>query len=246
MLNRSKKRKKPAPVVGPSLRATPFGMSSSGPATQLLTDRQRQQLAAVAATLRLPGKTGLYQADEPATSIWIVDTGVVKSVRELSSGKRMITAFLFHGDIFGLAEHGRYVNTLSTVTPVTLYRIPVELLAETLRRDPELEFQFLCKLAHELRELQRRSITISRRDAPGRLAMFLAMLARNEVGTDATDDIIPVPMSRIDIAEFLNLTPEAVSRASKTLARNGIAEFASRHTVRLLDQERFNQLVAAV
>ena len=246
MLNPNRKRKKPSPVVGPTLRATPFGMSSSGAVTQLLTDRQRQQLAAVAACLRVPAKTLLYQADSPATSIWIVDAGVVKSIRELPSGKRQITAFLFSGDIFGLAENGQYVNTTRTVTAATIYRIPLEVLADILRRDPELEFQFLCKMAHEVRELQRRSIIISRRDAPGRVAMLLAMLARNEVGTDATDDIVPVPMSRVDIAEFLNLTPEAVSRASKKLARDNIAAFTGRHYIRILDQERFNQLVAAV
>ena len=243
--SRLRKRKKPASVIGPSLHAHPFTLSSSGAAVQLLTARQRQQLAAVAAILRVPGKTSLYAADAPATSVWIVESGVVKSTRELPSGKRQVTAFLFRGDVFGLAENGCYVNAARSVTPVTLYRIASDVLTDILRRDAELEFQFICKLMHVVREAQRRSIVIGRRDASGRLAMFMSMLARNERESDPTDDLIPVPMSRTDIAEYLNLTPEAVSRATKRLAREGIAAFHGRHAVRVLDQNRFHHLVGS-
>src|SRR5262245_2657305 len=96
----SHKRKKPAPAAGPSLRASPFHHSGSGAVTQLLSDRQRTQLLSVAACLRLPAKTLIYAAEAPAGSIWIVESGVVKSTRELPSGKRHITAFLFAGDLF--------------------------------------------------------------------------------------------------------------------------------------------------
>jgi CRP/FNR family transcriptional regulator len=245
-ISRPRTRKKPAPPAGPTLRAGPFGHSSSAAVAQLLSDRQRTQLAAMAAYLRLPAKTSIYNADSPAASIWIVDSGVVKSTRELPSGRRQITAFLFAGDLFGLAENGKYVNSIRTVTPVALYRMPRETLTEILKRDSELEFQFLCKIAHELRELQRQSIMIGRRDAPGRLAMFIALMARNEVGSDTTDDLIPVPMSRTDIAEYLNLTPEAVSRATQRLAKDGIAVFDGRHTIRILDRDKFERLVSAV
>jgi CRP/FNR family transcriptional regulator len=244
--SQERKRKKPAPPGGPSLRAGPFGHAASGTATQLLSDRQRAQLAAVAACLRLPAKTLIYPAEAPANSIWIVESGVVKSTRELPSGRRHITAFLFAGDLFGLAENGKYVNSIRAVTAATVYRIARETLTEILKRDGELEFQFLCKVAHELREVQRRSIIIGRRDAPGRLAMFIALLARNEVGSDTTDDLIPAPMSRLDIAEYLNLTPEAVSRATQRLAKDGVAVFQSRHMVRILDWGKFDRLVAAV
>jgi len=242
----ARKRKKTSPIAGPSLLAGPFGHSGSGAVTQLLTDRQRQQLAAVAASLRLPSGTSLYEQQSQAGSIWIVDSGVVKSWRILADGKRQVTAFLFAGDLFGLAENGHYVNSTKAVTAVTLYRIAVDVLTDILRRDPELEFQFLCKMAHELRELQRRSIIVGRRDAPGRLAMFIAMLAREQTGTDVTSHTIPVPMSRMDIAEFLDLTPEAVSRATRRLKTDGIAIFQNRHAVRIVDRDRFEQLVGSV
>jgi len=55
-----------------------------------------------------------------------------------------------------------------------------------------------------------------------------------------------VPMTRGDIAEYLNLTPEAVSRATLRLAQDGILIFEERHVARILDRSRFDRLVGAV
>ena len=82
-------------------------------------------------------------------------SGVVKSFRELPSGKRRVATFLFPDDIFGLSEAGRYVNTTQTVTAATIYELDTERLKALLLQDPQLQIQFLCKVTHELREAQR-------------------------------------------------------------------------------------------
>ena len=87
-----------------------------------------------------------------------------------------------------------------------------------LRRDPELQLAFLCKVTHELREAQRRAMAIGRRDAAGRLAMFLIMLRDHLGGRDADPNCVPLVMSRSDIADFLALSLEAMSRASADLS----------------------------
>ena len=235
-----RKRTKPALVTGPTLRAAPFLASGEPAVRQLLSDRQRHQLMAIAACLRLPPRTVLYEAEGDANSIWIVESGVVKSYRDLRSGRRQVMGFLFAGDLFGLAEDGQYVNTTKSVTDVVIYRLPAEMLVSILRTDPDLEFQFLCKVVHEMRVLQRRSVLVARRDAAGRVASCIQLLAKS---THATDAEIPLPMSRADIADYLNLTPEAVSRASRQLVRSGIIAFPHRHVVRILDRNRFNHLV---
>jgi CRP/FNR family transcriptional regulator len=229
---------------GPTLRANPFGPAASGSVRQLLTDAQRERLARLATTMRVPRKSLLYQEESPATALWFVESGVVKSYRGLANGKTQIMAFLFPGDMFGLAQTGKYVNNTRAVTPVTVHRLPIDALAEVLRHDPELEFQFLCKMAHELRELQRRAIVTGRRDAPGRLAMFVSTLARYEFGKDITQRRISVPMSRSDVAEYLNLTPEALSRAGRQLVRSGILAFPNRQTAQIVDTARFERLIS--
>lgn len=231
---------------GPSIRAVTFGKSQGGVGTKrLLTDRQRQKLATIGTRMKVPARSILYREETDADSIFIVTEGVVKTFRELPSGKRRLAAFLFAADVFGLSENGRYVNTAQAVTGVTLYRIPIDSLTALFNRDPELGLQFLSKATHELREAQRRAIVLTRRDAIGRLAMFLRMLEKD--GTRVSDHgAISIPMSRSDIADYLGMSLEAVSRASTGLARRGLVAFDGRHIVRVVDRKHFDELVAAL
>lgn len=230
----------PVRIHKPSLKGVPFQSDGGGP-VQLLSERQRLQLGALATELRLPTRTAVYSEESPAEWVFIVRQGVLKSYRELANGKRVITAFLFPDDMFGLAEAGRYVNSIKALTPVTLYRFRMTELADMLRRDAGLEFQFLCKVTHELRQSQRQLLALSRRHALGRLAMFLHLLQqRNSV--DATT--IDIPMSRADTASYLGLSAEAVTRACSKLQKSGIVGFTGTHAARVVSQVKFDRLVA--
>ena len=109
-------------------------------------------------------------------------------------------AFLFADDVFGLAQSGQYVNSVQTITPVTVYRMCVATLTDILHRDADLAFQFLCKVTHELRRALQHTVIVSRRDAVGRLTMFLRMLEQNAHLRD--ESRIEMPMSRSDIANI--------------------------------------------
>jgi CRP/FNR family transcriptional regulator len=226
----------------PSLRAMPFLHTRSDTDVALLTDRQREELARIGLRVRLPPRMVIYREDSPAECIFVVAEGVVKSYRDLPSGRRSISMFLFARDLFGLAEAGRYVNTAQAVTPVTLYRLPLEELIVLLQRDPDLQCQFLVKVTHELRKAQRRAIAISRRDAAGRLAMFIAFVQRHT----SDDRLVPLPMTRSDIAGFLGLSAESVSRAAANLERRGLVKFEGRSAARILDATGLARLVEAV
>jgi CRP-like cAMP-binding protein len=223
-----------------SVSAVPFAREPP-PAALALTARQRQRLLAAATRLRLSARTTVYKEGDPLAWIFIVGDGLLKSFRELPSGKRRIVAFLFPKDVFGLAEHGRYVNSVRTVTASTLFRVPYDALADMLRRDADLNLLFLSKVTHKLREAQRQTIALGRRDAAGRLAMFLKML---EPGGAKHGGDIPVPMSRTDIAEYLGLSLETVSRAARRLALQGIVTYNGSHIVHVNDRYRFESLVA--
>ena len=226
------------------MRAIPFLARHVAGETPTLTERQRQRLLSIATRERFSPRTIVYREGGPAHDIFINRDGVVKAYRDLPSGRRRIVSFLLQGDLFGLAEGGCYVNTTQTVTPVTAYRVPLEALAALLRRDAELEFLFLCKVTHELREAQRQQIRLGRRDATGRFAMFVGALEAQT--PDGGRSGIPVPMSRADIADYLGLSAEAVSRAGSRLAKQNILHFEGRHLVRIVDRVRFAKLVQAL
>jgi CRP/FNR family transcriptional regulator len=248
-----RKSLEPATQLAPLLRATAFvkgaavgGVKGDGvPKAALLSDRQREQLARIGTRLRLPPRMMIYREEAPAQWVFAVAEGVVKCYRDLPSGKRVIGAFLFARDLFGLAEHGRYLNCAQAISRVTLYRLPLDELVVLMKHDPDLQFQFLVKITHELRESQRRAILLGRRDAAGRLAMFL-MLMRDRHDLARSRGLVPLPMSRTDISNFLGLSPESVSRAAAELERRGLVKFEDRHLARIADEARLAKLAAEV
>ena len=229
----SKKPDVPLPPKAPALRAVPFFKTETDP--PLLTERQREELARIGSRLRLPARTVIYREAAAADAVFAVADGVVKTYRDMPSGKRIITAFLFERDLFGLAQKGKYVNAAQAITRVTLYRLPLKELTVLLKHDSDMQFQFLVKVTHALRESQRRGVLVSRRDAAGRLAMFIALMAEQGGPEVAASHVVPLPMTRSDIAAFLNLSLESVSRATAELKRKGLIVFDGRHAARILD-----------
>ena len=226
----------------PALVAIPFLKTSGSGLVELLSDAQREQLVRSATVREFPARTVVYRAGARADSVFIVGSGVVKSYRDLASGRRRIALFLFARDLFGLAEAGHYVNTVQTITPVRVYEVKVDALTDLFQREPDIELQFLCKIVHVLRDAQHHAIMVGRRDAMGRLAMLLHMLQRQ---SSLRGGRIALPMTRSDIANYLGLSVEAVSRASRRLERQGIVEFVGRHEVRVVDRLRFEAVAAA-
>src|SRR5262245_26825525 len=112
-----------------SLDAVPFDKGVPGLATPLLNAAQRRRLAALSTLLHVAPRTTLYREGETLSWIYIIGQGIVKSFRELPSGRRRVVAFLFPRDAFGLASNGHYVNTARTITSSTIYRIPHDELA---------------------------------------------------------------------------------------------------------------------
>jgi len=227
----------------PALVAVPFLKTADSGPVELLSAAQREQLVQCAVVREFPARTVVYRAGARADSVFIIGCGVVKSYRDLASGRRRIAVFLFARDLFGLAEAGHYVNTVQTITPVRAYEIRVEALTDLFQREPGIELQFLCKVVHVLRDAQHHAIMVGRRDAAGRLAMLLRMLQKQSHARDRA--AIPLPMTRSDIANYLGLSLEAVSRASRRLERQGIVEFVGRHEARIVDRQRFEALAAA-
>ena len=229
----------------PSLRGLPF-LKSTAENEVRLTAPQREQLMQIGLRMRVPARTVIYREGDPADAVFVVMEGAVKCYRHLPSGKRVLSAFLFARDLFGLAEDACYVNTAQAASETVMYRLPLVDLTVLLKQDGELQFQFLSKILHELREAQRRAILVNRRDAPGRLAMFLALMASRQGPLATQHGKVMLPMTRSDIADYMGLSLESVSRAAAQLERKGVASFAGRHEASILDRGRLAKLASAV
>jgi CRP/FNR family transcriptional regulator len=228
-------------TLRPTLRAVRHRAGGKRGPSQILSEAQRLQLGSIAVELRVRPRTILYREETSAEWAFVVREGALKAFRDLPSGKRCVTAFLFSDDICGLAENGLYVNSLQAITNAVVHRIRFDALEELLRRDAALEFEFLCKLAHELRESQRQTIAVMRRTAAERLAWFLRMLEQRQ---SAEQGHIHLPMRRADIASYLGLTPEAVTRGCAELQRNGLITFSGIHQANVANRTAFDRLAS--
>jgi CRP/FNR family transcriptional regulator len=152
--------------------------------------------------------------------------------------------FLFSRDVAGLAANGRYVNSAAAVTQVALYKVPAALLETRLRRYPRLDFQVICKLCHDLREAQQHAFLLSKHRAVAKVGLFLQMLETHQNAEGHLSDEIQVPMARTDIGAYVNISPEAVTRALQELVRRGVIRIRDRRYIKIIDRTGLEKIIS--
>lgn len=226
--------------VGPSIFATTLHGTTRAP-RQLLSADERRRLASLASIQRYEAGAYLFHQDDPATAVYNIISGVAKSVTLLEDGRHAVLAFFFHHDLVGMFEGSRYAQSTQAVTPLTAYRLPADALEQLLRRDPNLQLHFLCKLSHELRVAQRQAIMLGKFNAVQRVSLFLDFLDRHPELHERENEQVTIPMDRADIADYVGLRIESVSRVLQKLHRDRVIHVDGRHRFRIIDRDAFNQ-----
>jgi CRP/FNR family transcriptional regulator, anaerobic regulatory protein len=218
------------------IRARPFGAGADMLTAAGMTPAQRRELERIAAPVCFTRRETIYREGDPLAHVYDLVAGMVATYRVGRDGQRRITALLFAGDVFGLAEVGRYVNTAEAVTEVRAYRLPFRELVAVLEADPKLETNFLTKACDELRRAQRHAILLDSHGATRRVALFLDLM-RNQFSGGKTM-VIPLPMSRSVIADYVGLSIESVSRTISRFRRAGLIRMPNPRTVEIVDPVR--------
>lgn len=222
----------------PSIRAVP--LTASGGMLRL-SARDREHLATIATVLRVPAGTVFYDRGDPAVWIYNIISGTVCSFRPMPNHTERVAAFLFAEDLFGLARRGVYVNSTRAVTPVTAFKLPLDALSGLLMANAGLQFRFLCKTTHVLREAQRRALVLTRKDPVERVLVFLSMMeeAQGQGEARTKDRSVGLPMSTAEIGNFLNLPAASVVAAFAALEDRKIIARGEDGSVTVLDRDRF-------
>jgi CRP/FNR family nitrogen fixation transcriptional regulator len=163
----------------------------------------------------------IYAEGDKSGALYQVAFGVVRIYRLLADGRRQICAFQMPGEIFGF-ESGAERHFFADAVNLVGLRI--------LRPGSEAELSHeLFKLAlSSLNRAHDHLLTVGRNDAAGRVAAFLIEMASRQDSRD--HDVIDLPMSRADMADYLGLTIETVSRVlTKLKAARIIRLKTSRH-----------------
>jgi CRP/FNR family transcriptional regulator len=184
----------------------------------------------------------IFYEDDPADHLFNVTTGAVRISKLLPDGRRQITGFLFPGDFLGLAYNENYTYSAEAVGPSTLCRFPRIDFERLLSEHPKMERRLLGMASNELATAQDQMLLLGRKTAREKLATFLLMLSTRAERRGHPANPIEVPMTRGDIADYLGLTIETVSRTFTELRRSGLIEARGTASIFIPDPEAVHDI----
>jgi CRP/FNR family transcriptional regulator, nitrogen fixation regulation protein len=183
----------------------------------------------------------IYGEAEPADYLYKVVSGAVRMYKVLKDGRRQIGAFYLPGDMFGLepgdVRHASSAEAISDVTVLVFKRSAVLALAT---RDSDVAGQLWEMMARELHRANDHMLLLIK-SAEERVASFLLEMA----GRGSETDAVTLPMSRQDIADFLGLTIETVSRTITHLEHASAIALPSSRRVALRNRAMLSRLTAS-
>ena len=209
----------------------------------VLLPHELNQLAGIVSTVSLPLGSSVIREGETAHALFNVVRGSVKLFKLLPNGRRQITGFLFPGDFLGIALNEIYAYNAEALEPLELCRLPRRKLEALLGSMPRLERKLLGTTAHELAAAQDQMVLLGRKTALERVASFLISLSRRAARRGQSGTRLDIPMSRTDIADYLGLTTETVSRSLTALRRAGLIELGPRDRIVITDFDALTLLV---
>ncbi|MGE0035268.1 MAG: helix-turn-helix domain-containing protein [Xanthobacteraceae bacterium] len=169
----------------------------------------------------------IYGENEPAEYLYKVISGSVRTYKVLSDGRRQIGAFYLPGDIFGLEMGDDHSFSAEAIVDSNISIIKRSTVVALAQRDNDIARQLWTLTGEELRRVQDHILLLIK-TAQERVASFLLEMAARM----SCDKAFELPMSRQDIADYLGLTIETVSRTLTHLESTAAIELpSSRHVV---------------
>lgn len=201
-------------------------------------------LEALAEDIHFAEKATIALQGDATEAVYTVTEGTIRLYKLLPDGRRQVVGFLLPGDFMGLALSDRNAFCADAVGPVAACRFGRGAFTALTDQKPHLLRRLHEAATHELSLAQDHMVLLGRRTAEEKVAAFLVGLRdrRRRLGGGAV--MIPLPMTRSDIADYLGLTIETVSRTISKLARVK-AILVVPDGIRLLDPARVEALAAA-
>jgi CRP/FNR family nitrogen fixation transcriptional regulator len=169
------------------------------------------------------GRNGeIYGENEPAEFFYKVISGTVRAYKLLSDGRRQIGGFYLRGDVFGLEAGAHHLMSAEAICDARVLVIKRSALVGLAASNSQIAGELWALTSRELQRVQDHILLLIQ-TAQERVAGFLLeMAARAPAG-----DTIELPMSRQDIADYLGLTIETVSRTLTALEHDHAIELPS-------------------
>jgi CRP/FNR family nitrogen fixation transcriptional regulator len=194
-------------------------------------------LLSVGAVLSFARNREIYAEREPGANLYKVLNGAVRTCRHFSDGRRQVGAFYLGGEMFGLELGLKRLFSAEAIISSRVLVVKTSTVMALAERQHDLAFHLWDVTARELRGAQDHVLLLMK-TAPERVASFLVSLAER-MGKGGSIDL---PMPRRDIAEYLGLTIETVSRTLSDLRAAGAIELPASHRVVFRDRTVLEKL----
>lgn len=208
-----------------SCEARPFSVCNA------ISDSDLARLAAIATVTEVPAGQCFIDEGEPASCFFNITAGTAKLFKLLPDGRRQITGFVGVGHFLGLAVSDTYAFSAEAIEPVRFCRFQRSRLRILLDDFPLMEKRLLEVAANELVAAQEQMLLLGRKTARERLASFLMLQSCQGAPCGHPRRRFAMPMTRSDIADYLGLTIETVSRTLTKLRSEGLIDVLSQSEI---------------
>jgi len=181
----------------------------------------------------------IFGQDEPAEYLYQVVSGAVRTYRMLDDGRRQISAFYMPGDIFGVEAGNVHLCSAEAISDAEVLVVKRSAVMARAEHERDLAKQLWTLTVSELQRMQEHSMVLIK-SAEERVAGFLLEMAGRGRGGAAVE----LPMSRQDIADYLGLTIETVSRTFSQFVQSGTIALETSRRILFLNRAALSRLNA--
>lgn len=174
----------------------------------------------------------LFDQYSEARGVYVLERGVIMIERSSAAGRRQILGFSFPGDFVGLTHNDFFEYSVQSLTQAEVREFPMREFMRLSDSSPALKSNVNriggSVFSHAIDQV----FALGQKKAHERVCYLLLEIRNRKVGPD--DNIVELPMTRQDIADYLGLTMETVSRAIRRLRNDGVIDIENNQTVKLL------------
>lgn len=203
-----------------------------------------QEFERIARHLHLAPNEAIFTAGQVASSVHNLTAGVARLYKLLPDGRRQVIGFALPGDFLGVAPTDRYNFSADAVDAVMVCRLSRDAFTHFIEQRPHFLLRINEFAQRELMLAQEQMLLLGRRTAEEKVAAFLVGWRDRLAQIGDERQTISLPMSRQDIADYLGLTIETVSRTLTRFEREKMLVIVT-GGVRLLDSPRAKAMAAA-
>lgn len=184
----------------------------------------------------------LWREGAPGKHYWLVRRGVLVSIVELPAGRRCLLAFHYPGELILNVPGLKAGASILSLTDVEVDRLPASAVDELVRSERCVAACLIEAWTCQARRLATHCAILGRLDGQERVVSLLLEMTRH-LGKALTDRIdVKLPITREDIADYLGLNADTVSRILSRLRRDGLIDFTGRSGLHILDWSRLQDL----